>query len=402
MAFIDVELTTSEEQLAREALERLVTLIEEKGVVGWEPSDADLEVILLGVIAMMALNVATVAAVVPPAIFRAFGTQLVKLPYNEGAAATASTKWTIVPAEGVRTIEAGTTIEAGGLGFAVQADTEVKAKAVSVTLEVVAVERGTEYDGITGVAQQSNPLDYVTEVQIIGETAGGAAQETDEEYLDRLGEALKLQAPRPITPADYQAFVLDVPSVIVPGGVKVGRATAIDLYNAATKEEGIERCVTTFVTDSEGKALSKEQMEAIQTWVRGFRETNFLAFIEAPSYTKIFATLKIHVLAGFNTEAVLEAVKAALVAAINPKTWQNPLHATTGTNQWLNEKPSKVRYNQIIGIIESVPGVAYVFPGAEGLTIGTAAAPTETADITLAGQAPLAEATNATIVATAG
>jgi hypothetical protein len=397
MAFITVQLTTSEEQLAREALEKLVSLIEAKGVIGWEPSEADLEVILLGVIAMMALNVATVAAVVPPAIFRAFGTQLVKLPYNEGAAATASTKWTIAPTAAVRHIPAGTTIEAGGVSFASQTDTEVPASATSVTLQVTAQERGPEYNRIEGVAKQTNPIDWVTEVQIIGETTGGAAQETDEEYLDRLVEALKLQAPRPITASDYASFVLDTPSTILPSGVKVGRATAIDGYNPLTKEEGVARCVTTFITDPAGKPLSKPTMEAIQAWVRSFREVNFLAFIEPASYTQVYITAKVHILPGYAAEAVLANIKAALIAAINPQTWGNPTKATTGSNQWVNEKPSKVRYNAIIGIIEAVPGVAYVFPGAEGLKIGSAPTPTETADITLAGPAPLPETTNATI-----
>lgn len=402
MAFIEVNLTLSEEQLAREALEKLVSLIEVKGVVGWEPSDADLEVILLGVIAMMALNVATVAAVVPPAIFRAFGTQLVKIPYNEGTSATALTTWTIVPAEGVRTIEAGTTIEAASFGFAVEADTEVPAKATSVTLQVVAVGRGTEYNGVGGVAQQTNPIDFVSEVQLVGETTGGAEQETDEEYLNRLVGALKLQAPRPITASDYASFALDVPSVILPAGVRVGRATAIDGYNALTKGEGLERCVTTFVTDPEGKALSGPAMEAIEVWVRGFREINFMAFVAEPSYSKIYATLKLHVLPGFDPEAVCESVKTALVTAINPKTWGSPTRGDPGSvPQWPNEKPSKVRYNSIIGLAEAVPGVAYLFPASEGLKIGTAATPTGTVDIELAGPAPLPEATSSSIIVTA-
>jgi hypothetical protein len=403
MAFIEVKLTLSEEQLAREALEKLVTLIEAKGVVGWEPSDADLEVILLGVIAMMALNVATVAAVVPPAIFRAFGTQLVKIPYNEGASATALTTWTIIPAEGVREIEADTTIEAGGHGFAVEVDTEVPAKATSVTLQVVAVGRGTEYNGVGGVARQTNPIDFVPEVQFVGETTGGAEQETDEEYLNRLTEALKLQAPRPITASDYAIFVLDVPAAILPAGVRVGRATAIDGYNAVTKGEGVERCVTTFVTDPEGKALSAPAMEAIETWVRGFREINFLAQVEAPSYSKVFITCKLHVASGYAPEAVLESVESALLGAINPKTWGMPVHGDPGAAAgWVNERPGKVRYNTILGLVEALPGVAYVFPGSEGLKIGTSAGPTGTADLSLEGPAPLPETSVGAIILTAG
>ncbi len=467
MAFVDVELSTSEEQLAREALEKLVALIEEKGVVGWEPSDADLEVILLGVIAMMALNVATVASIVPPAIFRAFGTQLIKLAYNEGAAATVSTKWTIAPEAAVRTIPAGTTIEAGGLGFVVLADTEVPSEATSVTLNVAAVERGAEYNGIVGVAQQSNPIDWVLEVQLIGESSGGAEQESDEEYLDRLAAALKLQAPRPITAANFAEMALDVPSSIVPTGVVVGRATSIDGYNPgthifkgeltngsatvkgvtsfagvtpksqlsgsgipagttvvsvnegaktlvlsieATKTETSEitstgsyensRTVTTFVTNRQGEALTSEAMTAIETWLRAFRELNFLAFVRGPSTTTVYVTTKIHVLPGYNAAAVEANVKAALENYLSPATWGNPTGQTTGANAWLNitQGYSLIRYNALIGVIEAVQGVQYVFAGSVGLKLGTDPAPAGTADLTLQGPAPLAHGTSESIL----
>lgn len=459
MSFITVELPTSEEQLAREALEKLVALVEEKGVIGWEPSDADLEVILLGVIAMMALNVATIAAVVPPAIFRAFGTQLIKLPYNEGAAATASTEWAVTPEAAIRTIPAGTGIEAGGLGFVVQADTVVGSGVASVTLEVQAVERGAEYNRVTGVAQQTNPIDWVTEVQITGETSGGAAQETDEEYLDRLAAALKLQAPRPITAANFAEMALDVPSSIVPSGVVVGRTTAIDGYNPAstifkaaittgnttitaitsftgltvkselegsgiapgtlvesinegaktavlsiapTKTETSnitavgsyenQRTVTTFVTDHSGLALTAEAMTAIENWLKGFREINFLSFIRQAKYNEVQITGTIHVLPGYTPAAVVAAVKAALESFLSPATFGNPSGQTTGSNSWLNiiQGYNLVRYNQLLGIMEAVPGCQYVPAGSAGLAIGLGEAPgVKTADLTLRGPAPL-------------
>lgn len=231
--FIEVEITTGEEQLANEARTRLIELVEASGITGFELPEAKIESILIGVLSGMAANAAQVAAVVPSAIFREYGKQLIKLQANEGAAATASTKWTISPEATVRHIEAGVTIEAGGKGFYVETETEVPASATSVTLQVVAVERGTEYNKIEGVAQQTNPINFVTEVQIVGETSGGANEETDEEYLSRLATALTLQAPRPITAENYAAFVLDVPGTVVPSGVVVGRATSIDGYNPA-------------------------------------------------------------------------------------------------------------------------------------------------------------------------
>jgi Baseplate J-like protein len=399
-AFVEAEITTSEDELSAQARAKLIELIEAKGVVGYEASEGDLEIIILAVAAGVFSNTTQTAAVVLPAIFRAYGTKLIKLAYNEGAAATATTRWTITPAAGVREIEAGTAIEAAGLGFYVEADTVVPSLASSVELQVVAVERGLLYNGVSGVAQQTNPLDFVTEVQIVGETTGGAEQEEDPAYQDRLAGQLALQAPRPVNAADYAPFVLGVPSSILPTGIVVGRATSIDGYDAETSEENVERCVTTFVTDPEGHALSTPHMETLQAWLRTFREVNFLAFIAAPTYHQVYVTAKIHVLPAYNAEAVVANVKSALEATVNPKVFGNPEGSTTGSNQWINERPGKLRYNVILGIIESTPGVAYVFPGAEGLKIGTSASPTETSDISLSGPAPLPELPGSHIVIT--
>lgn len=397
--FFEVTFTTSEQQLAEEAVNKLVELIEEKGLVGWEPSESDLEIIQIGVLAGLALTANQIASVVPNAIFRQFGTQLLALPFNEGAPATAKTKWTIIPAEGVRQIEAGTQIEAGGFGFYVETTTEVPAKATSVELQIVALAQGTEYNKIEGIASQVNPVDWVTEVQIVGETTNGSDEESDEAYLIRLAAELELQAPRPVTAKDFAAFVLLVPSTIVPTGT-VGRATSIEEYNAKTKESSVLRCVSTFVTDPEGQPVSKPHMEAIEAWLKTKREANFLTPVEEASYTTIYITFKIHVLAGFEAATVLANVKESLLAVINPKVWGNPTASTTGSQQWVNEKPSRVRYNTVIGLIEEVPAVAYVYTGSEGLKTGTAPTPTGTADITLEGPAPLPETTNLTVIGT--
>jgi hypothetical protein len=461
-SFVNVEITANEQELAEVAKAKLIELVEASGVVGYELAEADLETILIDVLASMALTAAQIAAVVPAAIFRQFGTQLLKLPFNEGAAATGTTKWTIVPEAAVRHISAGTTIEAGGLGYEVEVETEVPASASSVSLQVIGVEKGTEYNGVSGVAQQTNPLNYVTEVQIVGETSGGAGEESDEEYLSRLAATLTLQAPRPITAENYATFVLDVPRSVLPSGVVVGRATAIDGYNGATNEpeakvtngsvtmtevtsftgitagteivgSGVpvgatvvsfnsgakeitmsakatsspaktkykmvgsyenQRYVTTFVIDKSGKALSSTAMKDIEEWLKGFREINFKTPVAAPTENEVFVKAKIHILPEYTSATVKANVESAVKEFLNPAKWGNPTAATTGSNQWLNYVNGVrlygiVRYNQVLGVIENTPGVAYVFAGSAGLAIGLTFPATETNDIAMVGPAPL-------------
>jgi fructose-specific component phosphotransferase system IIB-like protein/predicted HicB family RNase H-like nuclease len=464
MAYVEVEITTNEQTIREEGIAKLKELLEAKGLVGWEANEADLSVIQIATDASMVPIVAQIAAVVPPAIFRKFGTELIKVLYNEGAAATVTTKWTLVEEGGeypAHTIEVGTQLSIGELAFLVQANTSVAKGESTKNVVLVAAERGTEFNNLTGTVQLVNALSYVKEVTIIGETSGGVNQETDEEYENRLQAALKLQAPRPVTAANFAEMALQVPSSIVPTGVVVGRTTAIDGYNPATNEPeakvtsgsteineitsetgltvntevvgtGVpagtllvsktkagewkmsakatsspakgkyqfigsyenQRTVTTFVTDKKGKALTTEAMESIEDWLEEFREINFLPPVRAAKYSEVRVTTQVHVLPGYTAASVEANVKTAIEKFLNPETFGNPTGQTTGANSWLNiiQGYSIVRYNTILGVIEAVPGVQYVFTGSTGLAMGLEEAPgAKVADIVLPGPAPLPE-----------
>jgi hypothetical protein len=243
--FLEAPVTTSEASLKEEALTKLQEELEAKGVVGYVPDQAALEIIVLEILAGMAQNAAVVASTVLNAIFTQFGVQLIRLSFNEGAYATGKTKWTITPEAAVRHIPGGTTIEAGGKGFEVEVETEVPANATELTGVVVrAVERGAEYNGVSGVAQQVNPITYVPEVQFEGETTGGKEEETAEEYRSRLTAYLQLQAPRPITATNFAEITLLIPesytgSGTTPLGLTIGRATAIDGYSPESAGKGL-------------------------------------------------------------------------------------------------------------------------------------------------------------------
>jgi hypothetical protein len=379
--YVKAEIITSEAQLKEEALAKLKEQLELKGITGWVPNPASLQIIVLEILAGMAQNAAVVASTVLDAVFTQFGVQLLGLAFNEGAFATAATKWTIIAAEGVRQIPSGENLEAGGKGWETEGEVEVPAKATTVNVPIRAVERGASYNKVSGVAQQVNPLVFVSEVQIIGETTGGAEEETSEEYRSRLVAQLRLQAPRPVNAEDFPPFLQGAPESVA--GALVTRATAIDLYNAETAEENVPNCCTTWVVGAESANLTTPEMEALQAWVRKYLPLNFLAFVRAPAEEKIYITFNVHVLASYNPETVVANARSSLVTLVSRKRWGNPTGQETGATAWINE--TKVRYNTILGAIEAVPGIAYVFPGAEGLKIGTTASPTSTADITLSG-----------------
>lgn len=485
MAFVTIEINTEEEPIREEGIARLKALLESAGVTGWEPNEADLAVIVNSTVASMVPSVAQIAAVVPPAIFRKYGTELVKTAYNEGAAATVTTTWTLLEEGGkfpARTIEAGTQLTLGELAFYVQSNVTVLEGSSTASVVLVASERGAEYNGLTGTIELVDAVAWVKEVTIVGETTGGVDQESDEEYENRLAAALKLQAPRPITSSNFAEMTLDIPSSILPSGVAVGRATAIDGYSPETHilegtvtsgsttmsevttfvgvspeksggaqshpgtrlkgtnipegttvvsvNEGAktlvmsakatgspgkkaveaigsyenQRTVTVFVTNPEGKKLSAEAMAAIRTWLNEFRELNFVIYVQEASYNEVQITATVHCLPNYTEASVVAGVKVALESFLSPKTFGNPTAQETGASAWLNATQgyNLVRYNQLIGIIEAVPGVQYVPGGSAGLAIGLKEAPgSKVADLTLLGPAPLPETVSANIKVTA-
>jgi hypothetical protein len=221
--------------LQQQGITQLQQTLQANGFPAYTPNSGNLEIILLGVMATLAADAAQVAAQVPSAIFRAFGTQLLNLPYNSGASATVQSTWTLADTIG-HTIPGGSfvTIGSSQLGFYVQSDVVVAAGASSATVPLVAVAQGAAYNGLTGIVTPIDQINWFVSATTIGTSSGGADAETDPAYQNRLATALSLQAPRPITANDYAGMALSVPSTVTPAGVVVGRATSLEGFNPAS------------------------------------------------------------------------------------------------------------------------------------------------------------------------
>lgn len=471
--FIDVSIPTTQQQLADDATDNLGASFAAQGIVGWTANEASLEMILLGVSAAMAADVASQSAQVPAAIFRNMGTKLFGVPYRLGASATVASTWTLTDTAG-HTIPGGTQVTVSGVGFYVQGDVTVAPGASTGTVTLVAGDLGTAFNGLGGPVELVDAVDWVSSIAIIGSTSGGVDPEDDVPYENRLASALALQAPRPITAADFAGMVLsDAASDIVPSGVVVGRATALDLWDSsshtftanttsgsatlasvssftgvtsgsvltgvgipantsvlsvntgastlvmsntatatgtgvtitANGSSGDARTVSVFVTDPDGQALSSAAMTALQTWLEGLREANFVVYVVAPRYVPIYVTAEVHVLPSYDSASVVSAVEDAITSYLSPKTWGNTNPPTASTTNWLNSQDgfNIVRYNKLLGVIEAVPGVDFVPLGSAGLKLGLSASPTGLTDLTMAGAAPLptSDTSTPTVIVTA-
>lgn len=563
MSFVQADIQSDPQQLLDGAVDSLNSTLAANGLPGWSPSDADLAVVILGIVAQMAADVAQVASTVLSAVFRSFGAILFGINFNSGAAATVSSTWTFTspaPTGGFE-VDAGTAVLISGYAFYVQTTVTTNEGDTSATIQLVASAPGTLYNDLGGISQPATPneeLNWVAGITLAGTTSGGADQETDDDYQNRLASVLRLQAPRPITAGDYASFLLsDV--CLAQTGIAVGRATSIDgfypqsralstggsgstvlsctivsgsptvavtgttqvatvgttvtgadivansfvlgtpaptptsftlstnagasttenltlgsmsgygppnlvglvtlssgsptavitsgpylgsipfpgatvtglgvpasttilaspaptatgftmSHNASGNEtstpltisewQSVSACVTTFCTDDSGLALSAVSMDMLSTWLQGFRELNFLAFVEAPTYSLVYVTAQVAILPGYIAASVTADVQAALMSWLNPQVWGQPSINRGVTGTWLNSSSgyATVRFNSAIAICEGVPGVAYVVNGA--LTLGLSPSPAGVADVQLGGPAPLPMSSTASVVVT--
>jgi uncharacterized phage protein gp47/JayE len=186
---------------------------------GWEPADGNLEVWILQAVARQVAELTAVAADVPAAIFRQFGTQLVGLAPQAGARATLTSFWTARDNLGY-TIPAGTQVAYRVTGddlivFEVVGDTVITPGATTLSgVALQATDVGTGWNAVpTGPLELVDALSWVESVAASTVSAGGVDAETDDAYLDRLADDLRLLTPRPILPDDFSTLARNVTGV---------------------------------------------------------------------------------------------------------------------------------------------------------------------------------------------
>jgi hypothetical protein len=229
VSFVSVDFVTDSDTIADDAVDYL-----RAAMPGWEPADGNLEVWILQAVARQVAELTAVAADVPAAIFRQFGTQLVGLAPQAGARATLTSFWTARDNLGY-TIPAGTQVAYRVTGddlivFEVVGDTVITPGATTLSgVALQATDVGTAWNAVpTGPLELVDALSWVESVTASTVSAGGLDAETDDAYLDRLADDLRLLTPRPILPDDFATLARNVTGVY--------RALAINGY-----EPGHER-----------------------------------------------------------------------------------------------------------------------------------------------------------------
>lgn len=232
-------------------------------IPGFQPEAAGLADIQANGIAALEADAAQAAVVVPSAIFRAFGTKLFGVAYQQGLPSTATIQVTAVDTAGY-TLSAGTDLTLGTVGFTTETDLTIPNGEDTGTVTVVAVMVGVSGNGATNpteLVSEDVTVDWVDSVTCLGPASGGVDPEDDTDYQNRLAALLRLISPTPITAADYATMALSFAPAAGTDQEEIGRATALDGYVEGSASFTVsENSTTTLtVTGAPGASITAAQ-----------------------------------------------------------------------------------------------------------------------------------------------
>lgn len=371
MAYTGVPTVTDPNVIAQNALAYLAD-----NIPGWSPSDQDLETWAILAFAFMLAQSRDVASIVPDDIYSNWGKTILGLQPILAAPATIVGTFTAIDNQGY-TLPAGTQIGWAVTGdniipFTLDADCTVPPlSTVSPQFSATAVTPGSAANGLgPGAMVLIDTYAFVQSITATATSANGVDGETSAAYLNRVVAASQLQSPRPILPPDFAALATSIAGVY--------RALAINGYNPGDGTSGNVKMVAVAVVDENGAVLSGGIKTAVQTLLQSMREINFVVNVMDPTYTALTVVYEIHVPTGYDPAATLTAVNNALISALSAASWGG---GNLIPPSW-DPNATTVRYLQVARIIEDVAGVDHIIAGTLTVNGGTA-------DVVLAGQAPL-------------
>jgi uncharacterized phage protein gp47/JayE len=338
--FVGIEIETSGDTLADNAVLDLQTKWP-----GWEPNDADQEVVMIETIAPMAAEVASAAAQMDEAVVEAIGRLLLGEEYEDGTPAVSEVTITLVSSQTL-TIDAGAEIDIDGFAFTIDEDVVFTADDEVTDIAVTASENGTEYNDLPGDSvNMITALAQVDTVTLEAPTSGGTDEELRSEYLNRVSRLMRLRARTIVTVRDHELFAMDFEGI--------GRALAV--------HDG-ERAVEVFVTEDDGTTVPAPTKTALEALLEDdeYRLVNTTVTVSDPTYTTITVVFDVVLYPGYGSEAI-DAAEAAVLDYLDPANYGKPRlpgQDAVDATLWYNDPV--IRAKRLIDVIGEVPGVDYV------------------------------------------
>ena len=346
---------------------------------GWTYDRHSLEAAALATNVLSVWTLKQLAANVPAEVLKVIGEKIWGVPPVAAAAASVASTWTFPDTAG-HIIEAGTEVELvdgdRSARFTVAADVTITAGSSATAVgEVVlqAVDAGET--GNDFPAQTANLVDALAGppvVETIAATDGGVDAEDDDTYQARLVEELRVPG-APILEDDFAVRARSVAGV--------HRAVAVKGYNPADSTYDNEGMVTVAVVAEDGTAVAPSVLSDVEDLLEDDdrRIVNVDVHVVDPDFTAVNVVFVGVSKAGYDAATVEAAAEAAVADFLDPAVWG----AVDGDTDWSNR--TVVRHQDVSAVLNAVDG----FDHWTTLELNGG-----TADVTLAGPAPLPDPTS--------
>lgn len=292
---------------------------------------------------------------------------LFNLPRLQGTPPTTSVTFTVETTNGY-TVPAGTGFQVstprGPVSFTTDKPLAIASGSTIGTVTATGTSNTDQANGVASGTQVTvtQPLFVVTSAVLASVVTAGALPESSSAWLSRATTALQSLNSTLVLPAHFQAYAL-------ANGAY--RAYVEDNYDASIPATAAG-VVSLAVLGQGGATLSAPAKSAMQVAMNAQAVANLLVRVVDPSVTTVNVTVTVMATAGTDSTALQTAVAAAIRGYLSPDAWQ-----------WGNV----VRVYKLVNVIENVPGVDYI--------VGNLTAPS--ADVTLSGFGPIAEAGTVTV-----
>ena len=201
---------------------------------GYNPATTNPEYVQASIFASQFADIANLTSAGSTELFRQYGQKLIGLAMQNGTQAAAVATVTAIDTLG-HTLPAGTqltlTLNGTLLAFQTQATLTIPASSSTGTVTVVAGQAGAAFNGATNPCALVSQITWVSGVTVAAPASGGADQETDDAYVNRLANTMTTLAQRPITAQDYATLAINFAPAAGTDQQVVGRSVAIDGFN---------------------------------------------------------------------------------------------------------------------------------------------------------------------------
>jgi uncharacterized phage protein gp47/JayE len=311
----------------------------------WTPLEGRTEVVLIESLALEMAEAIVAVNRLPGAVLETL-LLLAGVTKDYGAAPTATVSVTCADTLG-HTIPAGTRLylaTADGSGVVVMLveppGLEIPSGSSTGTVSVIGDVFTSAANGVpagTGLAMVS-PLPFIESVVLATAAADGRDPETDETWRDRGVNRLSRLSETLVLPRHFVAAALE--------DANVSRAVAVDNTDPGTSGTGDDPGhITVAVLGDGGAALSSAAKLEIEEALSAAALALLQVHVVDITITTVVMSIQIHLSDASDPDATTQAVKDAVAAYLDPLTWE---YGTT------------VRRNEIISLVDQVPGVDYV------------------------------------------